>query len=127
MDQAPLVIDEIDAGTEFIKKLNAYHPVIAACWLRAVEDGERYLYVALEGLTDENSDVAYGEILRITREMKDHYIDPFRVKLISTDHPLAKAVVDVYRRFPGRIPTRFDGSVFGGMPVADLYIYPQIR
>jgi hypothetical protein len=64
-------MDEIDAGTEFLKRLNAYRPVKAACWLRKSEDEERYLYVALDGLTVENSDSAYREVLRITAEMKD--------------------------------------------------------
>jgi len=128
MDKAPLVIDEIDAGKEFIKRLHVFQPVRAACWLREAEDGEqRYLYVALDGLTATNSDVAYGKVSRITGEMKDHYIDPFRVKLIAVDDPIAKAVLDIYRRFPGRIPAKYDGSVFAAMAVAEVYIYPQIR
>ncbi|MBI3821200.1 MAG: hypothetical protein HY289_00805 [Planctomycetes bacterium] len=125
MDKAPLVIDEIDAGREFIKRLNAYQAVKAACWLREADDGERYLYIALEGLTAEN--VAYGEVMRVTSAMKDHYIDPFRVKLIATTDPIAKAVLDLYRRYPGRMPTRFDGSIFGGTAAAEVYVYPQIR
>ncbi len=126
MDPAPLVMCEIDAGEEFIKRLSAYQPVRAACWLRPTEDSERYLYVALEGLTDENIDAGYKEVLRVTREMKDHYIDPFRVRLIRTDHPVAKAILDIYRRFPGPVPTRPGGSSLGGMPVTEAYIYPQL-
>jgi len=118
-------MDEIDAGKEFLTRLNAYRSVKAACWLREAENEERYLYAALDGLTDDNSDSAYGEVLRIAGEMKDHYIDPFRVKLIDTDHPVAKALMEIYRRHPGRIPTRFNGRVFAGMAVAEVYIYPQ--
>lgn len=127
MDPSPLVMDEIDAGAEFIKRLNAYRPVKAACWLRKSEDEERYLYVALDGLTDKNADSAYGEVLRIAGEMKDRYIDPFRVKVISTDHPVAKAILDIYRRYPGRIPTRYNGHAFGGTGVAEVYIYPEVE
>jgi hypothetical protein len=125
MDTSALVTDEIDAGAEFLKRLNTYQPVQAACWLRAAESEERYLYVALDGLTVANSDIAYREVLRIAGEMKDHYIDPFRVKLIDTEHPVAKAVMEIYRRYPGRIPTRFTGRVFAGMAVAEVYVYPQ--
>jgi hypothetical protein len=127
MDPSPLVMDEIDAGAEFLKRLNDCQPVKAACWLRKSEDEERYLYVALDGLTDENSDIAYGEVLRIAGEMKGQYIDPFRVKLISPDHRVAKAILDIYRRYPGRIPTRYNGRVFAGMSVAEVYIYPEIE
>jgi hypothetical protein len=127
MDTSPLVMDEIDAGAEFLKQLHAYQPVKAACWLREGEDEERYLYVALEGLTEDNFDVAYGEVLRITAAMKEHYLDPFRVKLISKSDPVARAVMDIYRRFPGRIPTRFNGRVFGERAVAEIYIYQEFQ
>src|SRR6266446_5965216 len=113
MDKAPLVIDEINAGEAFIKWLHDYAPVKAACWLRSAEGGERYLYVALDGLDVSKTDLAYGEVLRITREMRDHYIDPFRVKVVSTNDPIAKGLMDFYRRFPGRIPPRFNGPVLG--------------
>lgn len=126
MDPAPLVMDEIEAGREFIERLNASWPVKAACWLRAAEDGERYLYVALEGLTDTNVDAAYMEVLRITGAMKDRYIDPFRVKVVRTDSPVARAVLDLYRRFPGRVLTRFSGLVLAGTAVAEAYIYPPL-
>ena len=46
MDQAPLVMDEIEAGRGFIERFHASWPVQAACWLRPAEDGERYLYLA---------------------------------------------------------------------------------
>src|SRR4051812_23325981 len=127
MDPSPLVIDEIDAGAEFLKRLNAYRPVKAACWLRKSEDEEQYLYAALDGLTDENSDSAYSEVLRIAGEMKGQYIDPFRVKVISPDHRVARAILDIYRRYPGRIPARYDGRVFAGMTVAEVYVYPEIE
>jgi hypothetical protein len=127
MDTSPLVMEEIGAGAEFLKQLHAFQPVKAACWLREAEYEERYLYAALEELTDDNFDIAYGEVLRITGAMKDHYLDPFRVKLISTSDPVAKAVMDVYRRFPGRIPTRFNGRVFAGRAVAEVYVYPEFQ
>jgi len=119
-------MDEIDAGREFLKRLDAYRPVMAACWLREEENEERYLHVALDGLTDENTGSAYREVLRVTQEMKDHYMDPFRVKLITQDNPVAKAVMEMYRQYPGRIPSRFNGRIFSGMTVVEAYIYPQI-
>jgi hypothetical protein len=127
MDPSPLVMDEIDAGAEFLKRLNAYQPVKAACWLRKSEDEERYLYVALEGLTVANTDLAFGEVYRISGEMKGRFIDPFRVKVISPDHRIARAILDIYRRYQGRIPTPFDGRGFAGMTAAEVYVYPQIE
>jgi hypothetical protein len=67
-----------------------------------------------------------GEVSRIADEMKDHYIDPFRVKIIGSTNPIAKAVMEIYRQYPGRVPPRFDGSAFGGIGAAELYIYPPL-
>jgi hypothetical protein len=127
MDTSPLVRDEIDAGAEFLKRLNAYRLVKAACWLRKSEDEERYLYVALEALTAENTDSAYDEVLRIAGEMKDQYLDPFRVKVIAPEHRVAQALAEIYRRFPGRVPTWLNGRTFAGMAVAEVYIYPEVQ
>lgn len=126
MDTSPLVTDEIDAGAEFLERIDAWRPVKAACWLRRSEDEERYLYVALDGLTDENTDIAYSEVLRIAGEMRGRFIDPFRVKVIPPEHPVAKEVAAIYSRFPGRIPTRFSGRVFAGGAVSEAYIYPEL-
>ena len=92
--RAPLVIDEIDAGKEFLKRLEAFRPVIAACWLRRMRTRSATSMWRFDGLTDENTSVAYREVLHVTQEMKDHYMDPFRVKLITQDNPVAKAVMD---------------------------------
>jgi len=120
-------MDEISAGEAFIRRLHDYTPVKAAWWMRNAEGGYRYLYVAIDGLNENNFDLVYGEVRRITREMKDdYYIDPFRVNVVSTNDPVAKAIMDVYRRFPGRIPPRFVGRVLGGVAVAEVYIYPQL-
>lgn len=127
MDTSPLVTEEIDAGTEFLQLLNDLQPVRAACWLRAEEHEERYLYVALDGLSTDNMDVAYADVLQATGAMKQHYMDPFRVKLIRTSDPIAKAVMDIYKSFPGRIPTRFGGRVFAGMAFSEVYMYPPLR
>lgn len=127
MDTSPLVMDEIDAGRELLERLNAYRPVKAACWLREAEDEERYLYAALDGLTVENRDSAYVEVLRISRAMTNLYIDPFRVKLIAPDHRVAQAILEIYRRFPGRVPTHVNGTVFAGMSMSEVYIYPEVQ
>lgn len=126
MDTSPLVTEDIDAGMEFLRLMDDHRHVKAACWLRAAEDEERYLCVALEGLSVGNMDDAYGEVLRITNSMKEHYVDPFRVKLIPPSDPVAVAVLGIYERFPTRIPTRFDGHLFAGTAVAEVYVYPPL-
>ena len=56
--------------------------------------------------------------------MDSPYLDVFQVKLIPTSDPLAQAALEINRRFPGRMATRFGGGSFGGMGVDGVYIYP---
>jgi hypothetical protein len=124
MDQEPLVIEQIDAGRKFLDVFEKYAPVRVAFWLKPSEDAGWYLHVASERIDFENLPRAYTEVLRMAQEVVDPNFDPFRVKLIGADDPLARAALDVYRRYPARIPTRFQGRVFGGMNVEGVYIYP---
>src|SRR3954471_24639647 len=111
MDQGPLVIDQIDAGARFLGAFQKYTPVQAAFWLKEGDEGGWSLYVASDKITDDNFDVAYGEVLRIAGEPRHPPFDPFQVKLIGADDPLAKAALDTQRRYPGRVATGLHGKV----------------
>ncbi len=123
MDQGPLVMEEIEAGAELAREFDRYAPVRAAFWLKASDDDHRYFYIASERISGANIDVGYGEVLRLVGEMRSHDFDPFRVKLISADDPLAKAAVEINERFPGLKPNRVRGTMFGGITIDDVYIY----
>jgi hypothetical protein len=125
MDQSPLVIDQFDAGAKFLGEFQKYVPVKAAFWLKESDQGEWRFYVASDQITDENFDVAYGEVLRIAGQLHDPVFDPFQVKLIGADDPLAKAALDINRRNPGLVATHFHGKMFGGLSVEEIYIYPS--
>ena len=124
MDQGPLVTEEIDAGAELAREFALYAPLKAAFWLKASDENQRYLYLASDQINDANIAKAYKEIMQLSNRMPSPYLDPFRVKVIGGSNPLALAAVDMNRRFPGTMPTRFGGSSFGGMVVDDVYIYP---
>jgi len=124
MDQGPLVIQQIDAGARFIHEFAKYTSVQAAFWLKATEDNQWFLYVAGDQINDSNFDMAYGEVLRITAKAPDPWLDPFQVKVIGTDDPLAKAVIEIQKKYPGKIPTRYHGHQLGGLSVEEVYIYP---
>src|ERR1700740_3571899 len=120
MDQGPLVIDQIDAGARFLGEFQKYVPVKVAFWLKESDEGEWSLYVASDQITDDNFDVAYGEVLRIAGQLRDSLFNPFQVKLIGADDPLAKAALDSKRRSPGPVAPRLHGKVFGGLPVEEM-------
>jgi hypothetical protein len=125
MDQEPLVIEQIDAGAIFLGEFAKTVAVAAAFWLKVGEESPWYLYVVSDEFNDKNLDIAYGEVLRIAGELHHPYFDPFKVKLIEQSYPLAQAALEVNRRFPGKIPTRFGSGIFGGMGVEGAYIYPS--
>jgi len=125
MDQGPLVSEQIDAGARFLGEFQKYLPIQISFWLKESDEGEWNLYVASDQITDDNFDVAYGEVVRIAGQLRDPWFDPFQVKLIGANDPLAQAALDIQRRFPGRMPTRFHGKIFGGVSVDEVYVYPS--
>jgi len=126
MDQGPLVMEEIDAGEQLLRQFDRYDPVLSAFWLKAVDEEQRYLYIASEGIDDTNFDLGYGEVMRIANLTRSMYLNPFRVKLVYANDPLTKHSVRMRKQFPGRMPIRFGGMVFGGISVDDGYIYPPL-
>ena len=125
MDHGPLVSEEIDAGAELARGFAAHRPVEAAFWLKASDDEHRYLYLASDRIDDANLRAAYGEILRLASTMQSPYLDPFRVKLVGSGDPLAKAASEINERFPSRLGTRLGGQPFGGTIIDDAFIYPS--
>jgi hypothetical protein len=122
MDQGPLVADEVDAGAELVQAFDKAYPVKAAFWLKASDDELRYLYIASDSITDSNLGQAYREVLRLAHQMQTPYLDPFRVKLIGGNNPLAIAAAQ--KRSAGPFRTRVGGGIFGGTTVDEVFLYP---
>ncbi len=127
MGQDLLVIEQIDAGADFVRDFNHYANVSAACWVNPADTDNHFLYVASDDIDDSNIVAAYGEVLRILRGNCNPGLDPFQVKLVNTSDAVARDAVQMRDRYPARIPTRFQGSFFGGISVnPPVYIYPRI-
>jgi hypothetical protein len=47
----------------------------------------------------------------------------FQVKVIGVDDPLAKAALDLQRRYPKRVPDRFPGQTFSPRSAPEVYLY----
>ncbi len=125
MDQNPLVKEEIEAGSQLVQRLDRSFPVKAAFWVKGSDEQRWYLYIASDHIQHENLDVAYGEVLRQADQIASPYLDPFQVKLIPASEPIAQAVQEIQRRYPGSLPTRLGVQNFGGMGVDGVYIYPE--
>ena len=125
MDQGPLVREQIDAGARFLNEFQKYAPVQDAFWLKESDEGAWYLYVVSDQITDDNFDLAYGEVARLAGTIRDSWFDPMQVKVLGQHEPLAKAVADLRRQYPGRVPARFRELGLGGVGAEELYLYPS--
>lgn len=124
MDQGSLVREETDAGLDLIRRLDPSFPVKVAFWARDREEGPWYLYIASDRIDDRSLDAAYAEVLRLAEALASPDLDAFRVKLIPTSDPLAQAALEIHRRYPRAIATRFNGKSFGALGVDGVYLYP---
>jgi hypothetical protein len=125
MDYGPLVTEEIDAGAELVREFNKYAPVEVAFWLKTSDDAFRYLYIASKGIEANSLHLAYREVLRLADQIQSVYFDPFRVKLIGAENPLAKAALEIRKSYPDSRAIPLGGRPFGNIFLDDGYIYPS--
>jgi hypothetical protein len=124
MDQGPLVSEQIEAGARLAKEFaDTYKPLQAVFWLKESEDGQWYLYLASDQINDSNFDLAYGEVLRLVGPGSNPWLDPFQVKVTGVDDPVARAVADIQRKYPGKTATRLRNRQLGGVYIDEAYIY----
>jgi hypothetical protein len=124
VDSKTLVNDEIDAGAELVERFDKLMPVKVAFWLKPAEDESWWLYIATDRVKQEGVAPGNREIVRLCQEINSPYLDMFQVRLISADHPLAQAVLEIHQRYPGRLPIRYNGTMLGGTSVEGAYLYP---
>jgi hypothetical protein len=114
-----------EAGARFLSEFHKYAPLQTAFWLKDSEESEPWLYVVSHQITDDNFDVAYGEVGRIALAIQDPWFDSFRVKLIRVDDTLAKAAADLRRRYPTRTPVHLHAQRLDGVIADEVYLYPS--
>jgi len=126
MGQDFLVIEQIDAGTEFVRDFKDYVTVSVACWIKPADSDNLYLYIASNEIDASNIDVAYHEVLRRLSGKRSQWLDPFQIKLVNSSDPIARDAIQIRDRYPVSLPTRYQGSWIGGMGIDGAYIYPPI-
>jgi hypothetical protein len=95
-----------------------------AFWVNLSGESRWYLYAASEKITDSTIGQAYRDVLRLTGEVADPFLDPFEVKLIAANDPLARAVREVRNRFPAALKRLYRDCQLGGMSIEGAFIYP---
>jgi hypothetical protein len=121
-----LVNEQVDAGNVFVIRFNKYMPVSLAMWAELSESGNLFLYIASDGINDTNFDIAYGEVLRLLPRDSDSFLDPFQVKLLNTNDPMAKEAIEIRDRHTAPLITNYGGSSLGGVSIESAKIYPKV-
>lgn len=130
MGQRPLVELQIQDGQRLIDRIAAEGiAVTAAAWVWESESGQWFLYLAtpLVG-ADGATRSAYRRVNELMRELQKEgfAVDPFEVKMIGPDDPVAKALVAARDHYPAKVPMWFRGSRLGELAVEEAYIYPPV-
>jgi hypothetical protein len=126
MDQEPLVREWIDAARKFVEELEKLVPVQSAFWLKEDEDSHWDFYVVIEGQEPGSKTRRDRDAIGMAyRAINDPNFSMSRLSQVGTKHPLARAALEMYERYPTRIPIFRWRESFGDRQVQGLYLYPQ--
>jgi hypothetical protein len=129
VDQVALVDEQIKAGQKLVERLNGEGiPVAAAAWIKEAESGQWYFYLVTSLVGEDGAKKpAYRRVTPAIRQLQSEgvWLDPFEVKVIGPTDPVAQAILDVQRVYPGgRLATRYGGASLGGLSIDGAYLYP---
>lgn len=125
MDQSTLVGNQIDDGRRFVERFAADgNPVQAAFWVKTAEEGLWFLYVATELMDREGPAASYRAVRASLGTLGESGVSSSEIKAVSPNNPIAKDVLAIMARHPGRLVTRYGGNSLGSMAVEQVYIYP---
>jgi hypothetical protein len=128
MDTNALVTEQIDDGQRLIGRLNASGvPVRAACWVKPAEEDRWSLYVVTPAVDTKGPTGAYREVYGVLRSLGAAWVTDSDVKLLGESSPVARQIIDLLRRNPGRSPVRSGRTMLGGVPVDEVYAYPAAQ
>jgi hypothetical protein len=126
VDQSTLVENQIYDGRRFIERFAADgNTVQAAFWVKTAEEGLWFLYVATELIDRVGPAAAYRGVHASLRKLGETWVSSSEIKVVSPNNPIAKDVLAIMGRHPGRLAIVFGGKTLGSMAVEQVYIYPS--
>lgn len=120
-----LVREMIDDGQMLIEQLRKGGvDVAAAMWLKPSDEDRWSLYLASSAVEAKGIVAAYGDVLPVLRSMPNSRLGLFDIKVIGVTHPIAQDVLELNRRYQGRMPNRYRGRLLGRAIIDEAYLYP---
>jgi hypothetical protein len=124
VDQGTLVEERIDDGRRFVERFAADgNSVQAAFWVKTAEEGIWFLYVAAELYDREGPAAAYRAVDASLRKLSKSSLSGSEIKVIGTKNPIARDVLAIMGRHPGRLAT--GSTILGSMAIEQAIIYPS--
>jgi hypothetical protein len=115
---------QIDGGKALVESLrNAGFDVAVSGWTKSTDGGDWYLYIASRDVDDRGITEAYGTVFTTIQANPTFGIDPFDVKLIGPQNPIAKDLLDIRGTGGAPILTRSRRPRLGQMSVDETYVY----
>lgn len=124
MDTATLVTRLIEDGHKVLEHLAGNGvPERGACWLKEVNRSEPFFYFATSWVNDRGRTTATSDVFTAVHSLENVWVDASNVVVIADDHPVAVAArkVRAARRTGFQPPST---TMFGGLPVDEVYVYP---
>jgi len=105
-----------DDGSRLIEKLvESGVEITAAAWIRTVDDGMWFLYLAMPGVKKKGSWDAYRRLNPVVRQMEEPFLVNFmEVKVIDSKDPMALASVEYQKRHGSKRVLPYRGTNLGG-------------
>jgi hypothetical protein len=123
MGQGTLVEMQIDGGKALVDSLrDKGFDVTVSGWTKPSEEGDWYLYIASQDVDDRGLADAYRTVYTTIQAHPDFGIDPFEVKLVGRQNPIARDMLDI-RGAADRLATRSRRPRLGHMSVEETYVY----
>lgn len=124
MDQSALVGNEIQDGRRIIERFAADgNPVQAAFWVREADEESWRLYVVTDLVHREGLAAAYRALDASLRKLGQPGIFSDQIRLESPDYPIAREVLALMKRYPGR-STVWRAQEIETAAEDRIYIYP---
>ena len=125
MDQSSLVDNQILDGRRFVERFAVDgNPVLAAFWAKAADEDPWFLYVMTETIDRAGPAAAYRAAHESMRKLGPTCVANSEIKLIGSTNPVAKDVLAIMARYPGRLGMRHGGRTLGALSVDQVYVYP---
>ena len=124
MDQGTLVEMQIDGGKALLESLrDTGFDVTVSGWTKSSEEGDWYLYIASQDVDTRGVGDAYRTVYTVIQANPEFEIDPFEVKLVGQQNPIANDLLAIRGAGVAKIATRSRRPKLGHMSVEETYVY----